>query len=195
VVLVIYIKGHHKTLLQDRRRLVLIAFLSFVSLWAQFAFISFFLHSQIACHVTVILSALSDQAARATISGLLLWISAASTRSLIGRFALRSVVGLRIALGGVFAGFTGPQLTPLCVPRSRNFPLAIATISFDAAIVCALGFCICQRSLLGSLRRTENQDGQSEGFPLALATFGFFVWSSVSTPTRENEFPWCFRDY
>ena len=195
MVLVLSIRGHRKTLLQDRRRLVLIAFLSFAALWAQFAFISFFLHSHIGCHVTVILSAISDQAARATISGLLLWISAASTQSLIACFALRSLIGFRIALGGVFAGFTGPQLKPLCVPRSRNFPLAIATISFDAAIVCILACCLCQRSLLGSLRRAGNQDGQSEGFPLALVTFGFFVWSSVSTPTRANASPWCSRNY
>ncbi|KAH0538698.1 hypothetical protein FGG08_004715 [Glutinoglossum americanum] len=184
VTLIVYTKGHLKSLLRDRRRLVLLIFLTFAVLWAQVSFIGFFLQSRIGCYAIVILSTASDQAARATISGLLLWTLATTANSRIERFALRGLIGLRVVQGIVFSGFTAPQFAPLCVARSRIPPLAIATIAFDATAICLLVCCIYQRGFLGDPKEAGLQDTQSEGLALASVTFGFFVWSSMSIPLQ-----------
>ncbi|KAH0559448.1 hypothetical protein GP486_004038 [Trichoglossum hirsutum] len=179
-----YIKDHTRTLLKDRRGLVLIIFLSFAALGVLFAFIGFFLQSQIGCQATVILSTVSDQAARAAISGLLLWTFAATASTRIERFTLQGLIGLRIAEGAAFTAFRAPQFAPLCVARSRNLPLAIATVAFDAAIVCLLVGCIYHRGFLDDSRKSRVRNGQPAGFALVLVTFGFFVWSSMSVPLQ-----------
>ncbi|KAI9861052.1 MAG: hypothetical protein M1813_005481 [Trichoglossum hirsutum] len=183
ITFIVYIKDRARTLLRDRRSLILIIFLSFAALGVLFAFIGFFLQSQIGCHVAVILSTISDQAARATILGLLLWTLAATANTRVERFALRGLIGLRIAEGGAFAVFRAPQFAPLCVARSRNLPLAIVAVAFDATIVSLLVGCIYHRGFLDDSKKSRRRNGQPAGFALVLVTFGFFVWSAMSVPS------------
>lgn len=176
--LLLYVKGHGSTLLQDRRRLVLVIFLTFSALWAQFDFINLVVPPSL-CPGTVIISTTFDQVARVSIEGYLLWSMGHATKSAAEKFGLGGLLGLRFVAGGIFAGFTTVQGAPACVAQSRSVAISATVIGLDVVIIGMILVRILQLGCIGDLRspRSSTRNAQSVAFTACAA--GIVIWTAV----------------
>ncbi|KAI9822183.1 MAG: hypothetical protein M1826_000537 [Phylliscum demangeonii] len=128
-------RGYGTTLLQHRKRLILILFLTAASLWANLAFLNFAMPSSTACQVTVVFSSIADHTARILAMAFLLSVVGNIAQWPRAQCGLAAILGTRTVLGLIVTGYARPQLAPICVVRSASLGLSIILLVFDAAVI------------------------------------------------------------
>ena len=187
--MILYFKGHGSTIRKDSRRLVLVSFLTLSALWAQVDFVSFAIPSEssTACQFTVIVSTLSDQAARIAIGGFLLWSVGHLTKSRAESYALAALVATRVVVGAIFVGFARPQFAPLCLAQSSMLPASVTVMIVDFIILGVLTVRVFTLGLLAALRDSSSSMRQDQSRGLVYCIGGFFLWTLVSKRNTKGE--------
>ena len=175
-------RGCATSLLQDRRRLVVVLFLLIASIWAKITFLSFAMPSPPACQATTAISIVFDQAARTVAAAILMDVAAGKPRSQSSLYTIRAVLAARFILGIVAAAFVRPQFDPICVARTASTAAAALTVGFDAAILTLVVF---QAVTEGAWKdawdpptTTKKEQVKAKSFFIG----GYILWFATSIP-------------
>ncbi len=179
--MLLYFKGHGSTIFKERRRLVLVLFLTSAAMWAQVDFTNFVVPdtSPIACQAMVMVSTLFDQAARVTIGGFLLWSVGHVTKSSTESYGLGALMGFRVMAGGIFVATARPQFAPVCVARYALLPSSVTVMALDMIIIGVLVIRAFTLGLLESIREVRSSTKQEQSKALVYCILGFFIWQLV----------------
>ena len=182
VALLIYFKGHARTLFQDGRRLVLVLFLFFAALWAQIEFLNLLIPSttQTLCQASVVFSTMFDQLARVAMEQFLLWSVGQGTKVTAGRLILQGILGFRIVAGGLLVGFTRPDFAPVCVAVTSVMPISIVAITLDFVIMGVLFIRALAFGMFRDLRDKLSNPPQKQSKALILTMVAHTLWTVVS---------------
>jgi hypothetical protein len=177
----LYIRGHGATLLNDRRRLVLILFLTFSALWAQVDFVNFAVPatSPTGCQVTVIASTLFDQAARVTIGAFLLWSVGHAKKTVAETYGLGTLMGIRVVMGGIFVAYARPQFAPVCVARMDMPAVSVVVMALDMIIIGVLVIRLFTLGLFDAIKEVRSSTKQEQSRALVYCTTGLCLWTLV----------------
>lgn len=178
--IILFLKGHGRSVFQDGPRLLLVIFLCAASLWAFMHFIVMTTQTSSTCQVTLSFASAFDQLARVSFEQFLLWASFHGPKLTLTTFLPQGIIILRFILGGVFVGLQRPQLQPVCLSYTLLLPLGITVLVVDTTLL--LLFLIklnWSRSSEGSLTKDQ---GITRDKKLILSTSAFGVWTALSSP-------------
>lgn len=178
--LLLFYKGHGKTIFKDGRRLVLVLFFFFAFLWAQIEFLNLMLPPIATgiCQATLFVSTAFDQISRVGIEQFLLWSVGHGTKLTKERLILQGVLLLRLIGGGLLVGFTRPQFAPTCVATTSVTPIAIVVLALDGLIVGVLLVRAISLGMFGDIRNKKSEK-KDQSMALVLSIFGFGLWTAV----------------
>ncbi|KAG6105404.1 hypothetical protein E4U31_001437 [Claviceps sp. LM219 group G6] len=177
-----HLRGGASSLVRGGLRLVLAAFLLFVTLWAVNGFVGAFISQDdaAACQITVAFASAFDQIARVTLEEYLFWAMRRDLRATSGLWFTQTIIFLRFVLGGIFVGVHRPHFAPICVATSLVWQIGVAVAVADAAIV----FILLTRASSVGLFRDAKADGaiglRARG--LTSTTVALGLWIPLSVP-------------
>jgi hypothetical protein len=176
------IHGHFRTLFLVRRRIVLLAFLLSISLFAIAQFTGLLLLEDVPCQVTVIFSTIFDQAARV--------LGFTYVTSIIGDEVSRgekrvtwAVLAIRALLGAAVVGFMRIDFIPVCYATPSIPVINYATMAVDGAILLYLIlrtpglFRLFVDMGASAVKETENRNRGYGVWLISLALTGWFLAS------------------
>jgi hypothetical protein len=186
--LFLFTRGHGSSIFRDGLRLVLITFLFSSALWAQIDFITTVLDTTsgtISCQIGLIFSTLFDQMGRFAMEQYLLWAMVTPGKSSAGGMITQVFIAARFIVGGVFVGFTRPQVDTFCVARSSLMPVALTVIALDGVIIVSLAARALMTGLVEDARKRKASSPRSKCIVFVMA--GFVIWTAVSiAPSGKN---------
>ncbi|KAI5861373.1 hypothetical protein GGS23DRAFT_576522 [Durotheca rogersii] len=167
--MVLYIIGHGSAIFRDGLRLVLILFLASSAAWALVEFLATIIEPTAAstCQVAAVFSSLFDQLARFSVEQYLVWAVRTENKSIAGLVPQVLVLG-RFGVGMAFAGVTGSDFNPTCVPISNVPPVSITVIVIDALII---GLVAIQLFVTGVANKKKS---------VTLVILGLAIWTGMS---------------
>ncbi len=179
--LFLYINGHGSAIFRDGLRLVLITFLLSSALWAQIDFITTLIDieaSSSPCQIGIAFATVFDQLARFSIEQYLLWaMSGTLGKVSVGQLIPQVLILGRFIVGGVFVGFTRPQVDTFCVATASMLPVAVVVIALDVVIILLLTFRAFSTGLIADIQEGKSDSGRSKA--VALVMLGFTMWTAV----------------
>jgi len=179
--LFLFTRGHGSSIFRDGLRLVLITFLLSSGLWAQIDFITTVIDTTsgtMSCQVGLIFSTLFDQLGRFAMEQYLLWAMVTPGKSSAGGMITQVFVAARFIVGGVFVGFTRPQVDTFCVARSSLMPIALTVIALDGVIIASLASRALMTGLVTDAREHKTSSPRSKCILFVMV--GFVIWTAVS---------------
>lgn len=176
-----HLRGGASSLVRGGLRLVLAAFLLFVTLWAVNGFAGAFISQDdtAACQITVAFASAFDQIARVTLEEYLFWAMRRDLRLTSGLWFTQTIIFLRFVLGGIFVGVHRPHFAPICVATSLVWQIGVAVAVADAAVVFIL---LTRASSVGLFR--DAKAGGAIGLRargLTFTTVALGLWIPVSS--------------
>lgn len=180
-VLILYLRGHGASLLQDHRRLVLVLSLILAAMWAQIDFINLLIptKSSPACQALLVFSTASDQLARVGFEQFLFSSIRNDTNGAAGSLIVNAILAVRIVGGGLLVGFTRTQFAPVCVARTSLLPVSIVVVALDFVIIISLIIRASSSGMLGELRGARLSANGEQDRAVVFSMAGFFVWTGV----------------
>ncbi|KAG6060693.1 hypothetical protein E4U32_003327 [Claviceps aff. humidiphila group G2b] len=177
-----HLRGGASSLVRGGLRLVLAAFLLFVTLWAVNGFVGAFISQDdtAACQITVAFASAFDQIARVTLEEYLFWAMRRDLRATSGLWFTQTIIFLRFVLGGIFVGVHRPHFAPICVATSLVWQIGVAVAVADAAVVFIL---LTRASSVGLFR--DAKVGGAIGLRargLTFTTVALGLWIPLSVP-------------
>ncbi|KAG6259579.1 hypothetical protein E4U24_002209 [Claviceps purpurea] len=177
-----HLRGGASSLVRGGLRLVLAAFLLFVTLWAVNGFAGAFISQDdtAACQITVAFASAFDQIARVTLEEYLFWAMRRDLRLTSGLWFTQTIIFLRFVLGGIFVGVHRPHFAPICVATSLVWQIGVAVAVADAAVVFIL---LTRASSVGLFR--DAKAGGAIGLRargLTFTTVALGLWIPLSVP-------------
>ncbi|KAG6035798.1 hypothetical protein E4U19_004296 [Claviceps sp. Clav32 group G5] len=177
-----HLRGGTSSLVRGGLRLVLAAFLLFVTLWAVNGFVGAFISQDdtAACQITVAFASAFDQIARVTLEEYLFWAMRRDLRATSGLWFTQTIIFLRFVLGGIFVGVHRPHFAPICVATSLVWQIGVAVAVADAAVVFIL---LIRASSVGLFR--DAKAGGAIGLRargLTFTTVALGLWIPLSVP-------------
>ncbi|KAG5974521.1 hypothetical protein E4U56_004643 [Claviceps arundinis] len=177
-----HLRGGASSLVRGGLRLVLAAFLLFVTLWAVNGFVGAFISQDdtAACQITVAFASAFDQIARVTLEEYLFWAMRRDLRATSGLWFTQTIIFLRFVLGGIFVGVHRPHFAPICVATSLVWQIGVAVAVADAAVVFIL---LTRASSVGLFR--DAKAGGAIGLRargLTFTTVALGLWIPLSVP-------------
>ncbi|KAG6078980.1 hypothetical protein E4U16_001331 [Claviceps sp. LM84 group G4] len=177
-----HLRGGASSLVRGGLRLVLAAFLLFVTLWAVNGFVGAFISQDdtAACQITVAFASAFDQIARVTLEEYLFWAMRRDLRATSGLWFTQTIIFLRFVLGGIFVGVHRPHFAPICVATSLVWQIGVAVAVADAAVVFIL---LTRASSVGLFR--DSKAGGAIGLRargLTFTTVALGLWIPLSVP-------------
>ncbi|TVY48580.1 hypothetical protein LOCC1_G002658 [Lachnellula occidentalis] len=182
--LFIYYQGRGPNLLQDGRRLVLLLFLLFAALWAQFSFFNLMIPSTAAgaCQALLVFTTMFDQLARVGVEQFLLWAIGQGTKSTVQQMILQGMLGARLIAGGLLVGFTRPDFAPVCVARTSVLPASIVVLTLDVIIMGVLLIRASSLGMFSELGNTKLGTRREQSRAVIFSIAGFTAWTGTSVP-------------
>ncbi|KAI9811969.1 MAG: hypothetical protein M1832_000633 [Thelocarpon impressellum] len=175
-------RGCGTSLLRDRRRLVLVLFLLFASLWAKLTFLDFAMPSKRACQATTVFSTLADQTARSAAAAVMLGVAGDPTRSARGRYLVGGLVAARFVVGCIFVAFIRPQFAPICVATASSVALGGVVIGVDAVIMAFVVVrAVRQGAWEGAWKRPSTTRKEQSKAMICFVS-GYALWFATSIP-------------
>jgi hypothetical protein len=188
--LFLFTRGHGSSIFRDGLRLVLITFLLTSALWAQIDFITTVIDTTsgtMSCQIGLIFSTLFDQMGRFAMEQYLLWAMVTPGKSSAGGMITQVFIAARFVMGGVFVGFTRPQVDTFCVARSDLMPVALTVIALDGVIIASLAARALMTGLVADAH--EGRASSSRSKCILFVMGGFVIWTAVSkTRHRRSAF-------
>ncbi|KAG5974281.1 hypothetical protein E4U58_003258 [Claviceps cyperi] len=177
-----HLRGGASSLVRGGLRLVLAAFLFFVTFWAVNGFVGAFISQDdtAACQITVAFASAFDQIARVTLEEYLFWAMRRDLRATSGLWFTQTIIFLRFVLGGIFVGVHRPHFAPICVATSLVWQIGVAVAAADAAVVFIL---LIRASSVGLFR--DAKAGGAIGLRargLTFTTVALALWIPLSVP-------------
>lgn len=191
--LFLFSRGRGSSIFRDGPRLVLITFLLMSALWAFIDFITTVIdttNGTTGCQVGVIFATLFDQMGRFAMEQYLLWVMVTPGKLSAGNKVTQALIAARFVVGGVFVGFTRPQVDTFCVARSSVLPVAIVVIVLDGLIIASLAVGAFTSGLVADAREGKASSPRSKCILFVMA--GFVIWTAVCSPWHLNRFPLTF---
>lgn len=179
--LFLYIRGHGSSIFRDGLRLVLITFLLTSALWAQIDFITTVIDTTsgtTSCQLGLIFSTLFDQLGRFAVEQYLLWAMVTPGKTSVGQIISQVLIAARFVAGGVFVGFTRPQVDTFCVARSSVMAVAIAVIALDGVVIVSLAARAIMTGLVADIQQGKASSARSKSILAVMV--GFVIWTAVS---------------
>lgn len=179
--LFLFTRGHGSSIFRDGLRLVLITFLLTSALWAQIDFITTVIDTTsgaMSCQVGLIFSTLFDQLGRFAMEQYLLWAMVTPGKASAGGMVTQIFIAVRFIAGGVFVGFTRPQVDTFCVARSSVMPVAFAVIALDGLIIASLAARAFMTGLVADAQSGKASASRSKCILFVMV--GFVIWTAVS---------------
>ncbi|TVY14874.1 hypothetical protein LARI1_G007131, partial [Lachnellula arida] len=182
--LFIYYQGHGSNLLQDGRRLVLLLFLLFAALWAQFSFFNLMIPSTAAgaCQALLVFTTMFDQLARVGVEQFFMWAIGQGTKSTVQQMILQGILGARLIAGGLLVGFTRPDFAPVCVARTSVLPASIVVLTLDVIIMGVLLIRASSLGMFSEMGNTKLGTRREQSRAVIFSIAGFTVWTGTSVP-------------
>lgn len=178
---VLFFTTRQPPFLRDSPRLVLLAFLISAAIWGVVNFTSIHTTTQSGCQVAVSFSSLFDQFARSAILQALLWALSGGVGTSRGVLIPQVALGLRLALGCVFAGFQRTEFRPVCLATNSLMPLGISLLCVDEVIALSLLAVCIGRVRLGRSSADAKPEPRNI-LVLPIAGVGIWVAVRVCTP-------------
>lgn len=175
-------RGAGGPLLQDRRRLVLILFVLFATMWTKLIFLNFAMPSPRACQGTTVLSTLADQLTRTMAAVLLLEVVGNSSRSKGNQYAIGAVIATRLVLGIIFAAFTRPQFAPICLARSSQIGMAVLIVMVDGILLAIVTTCNVWHGAWREAWVMPTTTRREQTKAMVFLTVGYALWFVTSIP-------------
>lgn len=179
--LFLFTRGHGSSIFRDGLRLVLITFLLTSALWAQIDFITTVIDTTsgtMSCQVGLIFSTLFDQLGRFAMEQYLLWAMVTPGKTSAGGMISQIFIAARFIAGGVFVGFTRPQVDTFCVASSSVMPVAITVIALDGLVIASLAARAFMTGLVADAQ--EGKASSSRSKAILFVMVGFVIWTAVS---------------
>jgi hypothetical protein len=186
--LLLFTRGHGSSIFRDGLRLVLITFLLASALWAQIDFITTVIDTKsgtMSCQVGLIFSTFFDQLGRFAMEQYLLWAMVTPGKSSAGGMITQVLIATRFVVGGVFVGFTRPQVDAFCVARSSVMPVALTIVALDAVIIASLAARALMTGLVADVREGKASSPRSKCILSVMV--GFVIWTAVRKTSRKKE--------
>ncbi|KAH8904441.1 hypothetical protein BR93DRAFT_970966 [Coniochaeta sp. PMI_546] len=179
--LFLFTRGHGSSIFRDGLRLVLITFLLTSALWAQIDFITTVIDTTsgtMSCQVGLIFSTLFDQLGRFAMEQYLLWAMVTPGKTSAGGMISQIFIAARFIAGGVFVGFTRPQVDTFCVATSSVMPVAITVIALDGLVITSLAARAFMTGLVADAQ--EGKASSSRSKAILFVMVGFVIWTATS---------------